>query len=77
MSDFDDEVNPNHYRAHASGVECIDITEQLNFNLGSAIKYIWRCNLKHAHPQTDLNKAVWYINRELLRLEKLEESTNE
>lgn len=42
-----DPVNhPNHYTQHPSGVECIRITEHMNFNLGSALKYIWRADLK-------------------------------
>jgi hypothetical protein len=42
-----DNVNyPPHYRAHASGVECIEITEHMNFCLGNAVKYIWRAGLK-------------------------------
>lgn len=34
--------HPPHYTAHASGIECIEVTEQMNFCLGNAIKYIWR-----------------------------------
>lgn len=61
------EVNkPEHYNAHPSGVECITITEHMNFNLGNAIKYIWRSSLKGKHRQ-DLEKAIWYLNRELSR----------
>lgn len=63
-----DNVNyPPHYRAHASGVECIEITEHMNFCLGNAIKYIWRAGLKKDAVE-DLNKAVWYINREIKRV---------
>lgn len=44
-----DPVNhPDHYTQHPSGVECIDITEQFNFNRGNAIKYIWRAGTKIA-----------------------------
>lgn len=67
-----DNVNrPKHYMSHPSGVECIQITEHLNFNLGSAVKYIWRHGLKEndsADRLTDLRKAAWYINREIERL---------
>ena len=38
--------NPPHYTKHPSGVECIIITEEMSFNLGNAVKYIWRCDLK-------------------------------
>jgi len=61
--------HPPHYTSHPSGVECIDITEHMGFNLGNALKYIWRCDLKGAGPQ-DLRKAMWYINREINRIER-------
>lgn len=64
-----DQVNkPAHYRAHPSGVECIEITEHMNFCLGNAVKYIWRAGLKTDDPIVDLEKARWYIERELQRL---------
>jgi hypothetical protein len=52
---------------HPSGVECIQITEHMQFNLGNALKYIWRSDLKDAKIE-DLQKAVWYINREINRI---------
>lgn len=61
---------PPHYRAHASGVECIQITEHMNFCLGNAVKYIWRAGLKADDPIQDLEKAIWYIKREISRLDK-------
>lgn len=61
--------HPSHYTDHPSGVECIEITEHMNFNLGNAIKYIWRAGLKGKQLQ-DLEKAAWYINREIDRLSK-------
>lgn len=64
-----DQVNkPAHYRSHPSGVECIEITEHMNFCLGNAVKYIWRAGLKTDDPIVDLEKARWYIDRELQRL---------
>ena len=80
-----DKVNhPSHYNNHPSGIECIDIVEHHNFNVGNAIKYLWRAGLKVsaeiediATPDeiryneiTDLKKAQWYINREIERKEK-------
>ena len=41
----------------------------MNFNLGNAIKYIWRAALKGKHLE-DLKKAMWYINREIERIER-------
>jgi hypothetical protein len=64
---MNDPVNyPTHYLQHPSGVECIQITEHMGFNLGNAIKYIWRADLK-ADAIEDLRKARWYIEREIKR----------
>lgn len=66
MSEF---INhPPHYTSHPSGVECIEITEHMNFNLGNALKYIWRAGLKSDDPMSDLAKAKWYIAREIERI---------
>lgn len=63
----DDLVNhPKHYTSHPSGVECIQITEHMNFCLGNALKYIWRADEKGLTIE-DLEKAIWYINREIQR----------
>jgi hypothetical protein len=60
-----DVVNqPPHYTEHPSGIECIQVTEHMGFNLGNAIKYIWRCDLKQDAIE-DLKKAKWYIEREI------------
>lgn len=65
-----DNINhPKHYTSHPSGVECIQITEHMSFNLGNAIKYLWRADEKGA-PLDDLKKAAWYINREIAKREK-------
>jgi len=64
-----DVVNhPQHYTNHPSGIERIQITEHMGFNLGNALKYIWRCDLK-ADAIEDLKKARWYIDRELAKRE--------
>ncbi|WP_326827405.1 DUF3310 domain-containing protein [Streptomyces sp. NBC_01751] len=70
MEPVEDEVNhPSHYTWLPNGVEVIDITELLNFNLGNVVKYTLRAGRKHDEPLTDLRKAAWYINREIERLE--------
>jgi hypothetical protein len=70
-----DSVNhPPHYTNHPSGVECIQITETMNFCLGNAVKYIWRADLKDDAIE-DLKKAVWYVNREIERRKGLQTST--
>jgi len=62
-----DSVNhPKHYTRHPSGVECIEITEHMGFNLGNAVKYIWRADLK-GQAIEDLRKARWYVEREIQR----------
>ena len=58
--------NPKHYTSHPSGVECIQITEHMCFNLGNAMKYIWRCDLKN-NAIENLDKAIFYIQREKTR----------
>jgi len=63
-----DPINPDHYRSHPSGVECITVTEHMTFCLGNAVKYIWRAGEK-GDPIEDLKKARWYIDREIARLE--------
>lgn len=66
-----DQVNhPVHYTSDPSGVECIQVTRHRNFNIGNAIKYLWRAGLKdsQAHVQ-DLRKAIFYIEDEIRRLE--------
>ncbi len=68
-----DNVNhPKHYNAHPSGVECITIVEHMPFNIGNAIKYLWRS--EHKNGLEDLRKAAWYINREIGRREKQQAS---
>jgi hypothetical protein len=63
---MNDMVNhPPHYNAHPSGVECIQITEHMGFCLGNAVKYIWRADMKGGIE--DLQKAAWYIDREIKR----------
>ena len=60
-----DPVNhPKHYTNHPSGVECIQITRHMGFNLGNAMKYIWRADLKNDAIE-DLEKAVWYLKDEI------------
>lgn len=63
-------AHPKHYTSHPSGIECIQITEHMGFNLGNAVKYIWRCDLKQDAIE-DLKKAKWYIDREIAKREKV------
>ena len=61
--------HPPHYTSHPSGIEAIQVTRHMNFNLGNATKYIWRAGLKGEGIQ-DLKKAVFYLNDEIKRLEE-------
>lgn len=62
--------HPKHYNDHPVA-ECIDIAEHFNFNLGNAIKYIWRAGLKPGNSASDdLRKASWYCLREAEKLDK-------
>ncbi len=73
-----DPVNhPDHYTArnvhcscgneNSKPIECIDITRHFNFNLGNAIKYIWRSEFKGNQKQ-DLQKAIWYLQDQIKSL---------
>jgi hypothetical protein len=70
-----DPINPEHYTSHPSGIECIQVTEHMGFNLGNTMKYVWR--VSNASDRIwncpdhieDLKKALWYINREISRME--------
>lgn len=62
--------HPPHYTSHPSGIEAIQVTRHMNFNLGNAMKYLWRAGLKdQSKTIEDLQKAVFYINDEIKRLE--------
>ena len=65
-----DNVNhPPHYKA--GGIETIDFIEakSLNYNLGNVVKYITRADHK-GNKLEDLQKAQWYLNREIKNLSK-------
>lgn len=70
MAEFDPVNHPNNYKSHPSGIECIDVTEHMNFCLGNAMKYIWRVDVKGKAIE-DLYKAKWYIEREIQRRERI------
>jgi hypothetical protein len=57
---------PQHYRRYA-GFEVIEITEQLDFLVGNAVKYALRAPFKGSEIQ-DYEKAVWYLNRKITNL---------
>ena len=76
MSDLVPEVDPDyefvehpaHYNSHPKGIECIDVIEDMSFNVGSVIKYLWRAGLKPGEDLSqDLEKARFYLMREIDR----------
>jgi hypothetical protein len=75
MAKEKDEVNhPEHY-TWLEGLEVIDITEQLNFNLGNVLKYVLRCDHKHSdNGNTDLHKAAFYLEREIARRKRMQDN---
>lgn len=58
--------HPTHY--NQGKIEVIEAIEdwKVNFHRGNAIKYIARAGRKDMFKEIeDLEKAVWYINREI------------
>ena len=70
-----DAINPAHYQGFSNGAQVIDITENLNFNRGNAVKYLARAGAKDpAKEIEDLEKSLWYTQRELDRLKGLRDA---
>ena len=70
--------HPSHY--NIGNIEAIDVIEdwKLNFSLGSAVKYICRAGHKDGNTKSqDLQKAAWYINREIERENKKSEAKSD
>jgi len=75
----DDMVNhPPHYSwlKDKCGIEVIDITRHLDFDLGNAVKYILRAGRKHEFGMSDndktledLKKALWYLTDKINTIE--------
>jgi hypothetical protein len=57
--------HPPHYKS--GGIETIDFIEakDLNYRLGNVIKYVSRAGKKASDPVQDLEKAAWYLQREI------------
>lgn len=79
-----DKISPEYYKNHPSGVECIDITRHYCFDIGNAIKYLWRAGLKQEGYTSigkeieDLHKAIWYIEDRIKQLNSMrKQSVNE
>ena len=74
--------NINHPKHYEGNIECIDAMQEVigvdgvvNFCIGNAFKYIWRCRKKHKTPIEDLYKCGWYITK-AIDLINTKEGTN-
>ena len=88
FTETDDQINhPSHYTwlKDKVGIEVIDITRHLDFDLGNAIKYILRAGKKpinnfnhnaNVAAIQDLKKAIWYINDKIKMIENETYKTN-
>ena len=69
------EIQDQEYYKTKSGLECIDVAQDISFNLGNAIKYIWRAGKKFENGLStkektveDLQKAKVYIDYEIIKI---------
>lgn len=71
-------INPSHYKAldaYCSNkgcqqlIQCIDVTRNMNFNIGNVVKYLWRADHK-GNRQEQLKKAHWYLRDEIRKQEQ-------
>lgn len=62
---YNEVEHPNHY-TWIPGIECCDVVQHFNYNLGTAIAYIWRCEYKDDKVK-DLRKAIQHLQFELDR----------
>lgn len=73
MSD-DSAVSPNYYKGFTNGAQPIDITEHLTGNAAQAVQYLTRAcrvdGVVKSDPIEDLEKSLWFIERELSRLKR-------
>lgn len=64
MTTHDPVSNPAHYARKLWGHEPVEIIQELPYNLGCALKYVWRAGLKTKDPNQDLDKALQYLQFE-------------
>lgn len=71
LTDYEQVVHPQHYQLK-NGLEVMDLVEGMPFCLGNAIKYLLRAGKKPGVPmELDLQKAVYYIEHEIIRQRRL------
>lgn len=68
----DNVSHPPHYvNGWTNGAEVIDLTEHLSFCAGNVVKYVCRAGRKDPVKHVeDLEKARWYLDREIARIER-------
>lgn len=68
--------NMDYYKS--KGIEAIDVIDafDLNFNLGNVVKYVLRAGRKTENALDDLNKAIDYLDREIIKLANRKAKTN-
>ena len=73
---MNDKYNPNYYKNYT--IQVTDAIESwgLSFVLGNIVKYVVRAGKKTKEPQDDLNKALWYLQKELTKYEKRQKKEN-
>ena len=86
LEEKEDRVNhPSHYTwlKELCGIEVIDITRHLNFNIGNVVKYVLRSGFKTEAGMTNLDKAIedlekaeFYLKDEIERLKKIRAGLN-
>lgn len=73
---YPDEINtitgdintPKDYYTLPNNIEAKDVLQYFPYNLGAAMKYIWRAGKKDTNQASDLNKAMDYLILEMIRL---------
>ena len=86
LEENEDRVNhPSHYTwlKELCGIEVIDITRNLNFNIGNVVKYVLRSGFKTEVGMTNLDKAIedlekaeFYLKDEIEKLKKVRTGLN-
>lgn len=68
---YDNVGYPKHYNSYP-GIEVIQLTEHMNFCRGNVVKYVARAEFKGEELE-DLKKALWYLQREIKRIEEIDD----
>jgi hypothetical protein len=76
MTNLDSIIDgPMHYCWHPK-VECFEVAQEFDYNLGVALSYIWRCKHKHPDAVEDISKAIKHLEFERARLNLLAQTIN-